>query len=110
MADKVKTLDVQTREENKKIIKQLVKEGKLPELRALTRTERKELDATGLNWLKTTGKETRNPLDVQEQCADWIIDTIFSDFDFSGVDNNICMEFATICYLMTYGASLAEKN
>ena len=107
---KQETKRVEIYKEWQKRVKELAGEGKLPPLRSLTRAERKALDKKGINYLKVAFSNTRNPLAVQEECYDWIMDNAFNDFDFSETPNNVCFNFASIVYKMTYGDQLAEKN
>lgn len=96
-------------EANQKIIQQYIQEEKLPPIRALTRKERKEMDKKGLNFMKTIAKGSTF-IQAQEECFDWILDTIYKDFDFSELPNNLCYVFATQVYGATYSDTLSEKN
>lgn len=96
-------------ERNKKVILQLVTEGKLPEPRKLTRQERKKLDAAGVNLFKINPTDTRSYMAVKEDMADWIMDTIYPKFPFD-VDNDICLFFGEYIFGLSYKNDLAEKN
>ncbi len=96
-------------EENKAVINKLVREGKLPQPRALTRKERKALDKAGLNILKTTGDNKLNFLEKREACADFILDILYPDFDFD-LPNGICLWFGSYVFGLSYKNELAEKN
>lgn len=96
--------------DQQKVLKKLIEEKKLPELRPMTRGERKALDETGLNYLKVLLTDKRNPLLVKEDCFDWILDTVYKGFDFSQLDNNVCFAFANTVYNLSYADKLAEKN
>lgn len=105
---KEKTVD-EIGEENRVVIFKLVKEGKLPKPRALTRKERKELDKAGLNMFKSFGDDNLNPVERREACADFILDTLYPDFDFD-LPNGVCLFFGSYIFGLSYGAELAEKN
>ena len=90
MAEKKEQDVSKIEKENSEVLDKLVKEGKLPSYRSLTRNERKKLDESGQNWLKTPISDTRNALDVRESCYDWILDSCFGDFDFGDLPNNVC--------------------
>ncbi len=95
--------------QNHDLIMQLVAEGKLPEPRSLTRKERKALDAAELNVFKTKPSDTRSLVMIREDCADWIMDHIYPDFDFD-LPNNICLWFGNYIFGITYRDDLSEKN
>lgn len=114
MADKEKEKELEEAkrigEQNLKIIKQLIAEGKLPELRSLTRKERKALDAANMNVFKIKASDPRSLYAVREDCSDWILDNVYPDFDFNDVPNNILLWFGNKVFGMTYRDDLAEKN
>lgn len=99
-----------THKEQQEYIEKLIAAKKLPELRALTRKERKELDKSNNNYLKEVFTDKRNPLVIQEGCYDWILDNIYKSFDFSDLPNNVCLAFGRMVYDLTYGDKLSEKN
>lgn len=96
--------------ENRKILLGLVADGKLPTPRGLTRTERKALDATGFNIGKIKPDKMNEFSEIAEQMYDWIMDTIYPDFTFDEVSNNVCNAFALYTYKLTYEDNLAGKN
>lgn len=97
--------------EQQEYIEKLITEKKLPELRSLTRRERKELDAANLNYTKLIfTSDKRNAIQIKEDCFDWILDNIYKSFNFGDLPNNLCWAFANMTYNMTYGDKLSEKN
>ncbi len=103
--------DYQKAEEKKREeIKKMISEGKLPEAHPLTRAQRRELDKSGNNFLKAKAGEKRTFFGLHEDCADYILDHWYKDFDFDGVENNVCLAFADYVYHLTYGDKIAEKN
>ena len=97
-------------EENKKVIMALVADGKLPKPRALTRKERKELDAKDLNLFKIKDDDKRGLTSVRYDMWDYILDEVFSDFDFDDVPNNVASWFADYVFALTFRDKLSEKN
>ena len=83
----------------------LMKEGKLPQVRALTRKERKELTKTGFNMYENT-----NFLDLKMKCVDWVVDNIYPDFDWDDVPSNVVNIFVGFTLGLTYGDNFIEKN
>lgn len=96
-------------EANQKVIQKYIEEERLPVIRALTRKERREMDKQGLNFMKTIAKGATF-IQAQEDCFDWILDTVYKDFDFSELPNNVCYVFASQVYNATYSDTLSEKN
>ncbi|WP_196603299.1 hypothetical protein [Pectinatus haikarae] len=96
--------------EQQEYIEKLITEKKLPELKALTRKQRKELDKSHNNYLKEVFTDKRSPLVVQESCYDWILDNVYKSFNFSDLPNNVCLVFGRMIYDLTYGDKLSEKN
>ena len=97
-------------EKNLEVIKKLVKEGKLPQPRALNRRERKDLDKADLNLFKIKPGDTRPFHEIRESCVDWIMDNIYPEFDFSETPNNICLWFGQHVFGLSYKDDLSEKN
>lgn len=91
-------------------IMEMVKEGKLPEIRCLTRKQRRELDKQKLNYLKTVFQTKETAIGMQEKCYDWILDNVYPDFDFDELPNNICFFFGEAVYNATYSDDFSEKN
>lgn len=117
MADK-KTMtkeDVQkeAQERHEKITAEIMKmiaDGKLPEVRSMTRKQRRELDEQKLNYLKTVFQTKETAIGMQEKCYDWILDHVYPDFDFDSLPNNVCFFFGEQVYSATYSDKFAEKN
>lgn len=97
-------------EKNREYMKSLITEGKLPEARALTRAERKKLDAAGHNLFKIKENDKRSLAEVKENLTDWILDTIYPDVSFDDVSNNVCNWFAEYVFAISYRDDLSEKN
>ena len=112
MTDEEKKLQKQQERYKKQqdAIEKLIKEGKLPEIKALTRGQRKELDKAVLNYLKTLFKGQETAVERQEKCYDWILEHVYQDFNFDDLPNNICYYFADQVYNATYSDKFAEKN
>lgn len=88
----------------------LIKEGKLPEVRVLTRKERKELTKTGFNMYQPKVDENTNFLDLKMKCVDWVVDNIYPDFDWDDVPSNVVNIFVGFTLGLTYGDNFIEKN
>lgn len=99
-----------TQERNRKVLFDLVEQGKLPEPRAMTRKERRAFDASGNNFFKPKSKDTRPFAGIVDDATDWVLDHIYPDFDFDDLPNNICNAFASYTVGLTYKDELAEKN
>ena len=97
-------------EENKKVIRKLVAEGKLPEPRALTRKERKHVDAKELNLLRIKSDDKRDLAAVNEELRDYIIEEAYKGFDFDDLPNNVVNWFADYVFAITFRDKLSEKN
>lgn len=95
---------------NREIIKKLVAEGKLPEPRSMSRSERKALDLTGNNIAKIKKDDSRTFAAIQDDMFDWILDNIYKGHNFDSLDNNICSAFALYTYKITFEDDLAAKN
>lgn len=95
---------------NLEILQNLIKENKLPQYRALTRKERKNMTEAGVNVYYAKIDENTTVQKLYEQMTDWILDNVFLDFNFDDLDNGLCTAFATKCFAMTYSDNLAEKN
>lgn len=91
-------------------VETLIADGTLPKIRMITRKQRKALDKANLNYLKLQITDKRNPFAVQEDCYDWILDTVYKEHDFSNLPNNVCLVFARMTFASTYQDELAEKN
>jgi NTP pyrophosphatase (non-canonical NTP hydrolase) len=96
--------------EQEEFIKKMISDKKLPQLKILTRKQRKEIDKKNINYLKSQIGDQRNPLAVQEECYDWILENVYKEFDFSDLPNNICLVFARMTFSSVYKDELAEKN
>ena len=88
----------------------LMKEGKLPQVRALTRKERKELTESGYDLYQPKVDENTIIPALEMKCTDWIIDHIYPDFDWDDVPSNVVNIFAGFTLGLTYGTELVEKN
>lgn len=107
--EKMEELAKKREEKDKKnriIIDEMISEGKLPEIRSLTRKERKMMDDAGVNIRKIDAINDENV----DNMADWILDNIYSDFNFDDMDNNICSLFGILVFRATYEDDLAAKN
>lgn len=108
--EKSEEIKLKEAEESKKVMLKLVKEGKLPEPRPLTRKERKELDNNGMNLFKIKENDKRTFSQMREDTTDYILNTIYKDFDFDDLPNNVCLWFGQYVFGITYKDQLAEKN
>lgn len=97
-------------EETRTILKQMMRDGKLPEARAMKRSERKRLNTAGLNLNNYKAGLQKNFTELQEEMCDWILDHVYPEFDFDDLPNNIGYVFALHTYMLTYQDDLAEKN
>lgn len=95
---------------NREFLLRLIKEEKLPKARAMNRTERRKLDAAGLNVPKLRNYGEKSFQQIWEDMTDWILDEIYPDFNFDELDNNICSAFGSYIYNLTYGDDLTAKN
>ena len=89
-------------EENKKVIRKLVADGKLPEPRALTRKERKHVDAKELNLLRIKSDDKRDLAAVNEELRDYILEEAYKGFDFDDLPNNVVNWFADYVFAITF--------
>lgn len=105
-----KTLDV--KKESEKVLAKLAKEGKIPEIRPLTRKERKQLNKDKKNMFISTHdvNDQRGPLEVQTDTVDYVLDNFFKDTDWDDLPNNVCFAFATSVLAATFKDYVAEKN
>lgn len=97
-------------EKNRAVIKKMIADGKLPEAHPLNRSQRKELDKAGYNFLKPKDGEKRSFFKLHEDSSDYILDKYYSEFGWDSVSNNICLAFADYVIHLTYGDEIAEKN
>lgn len=97
-------------EANRELVLVLVKEGKLPDPRKLSYSERRKLDASGLHMWKIKPDDKRGFLEVKEDMVDWILATVYPNFDFDGLDNNICVFFGEYVFGLSYRNDLSVKN
>lgn len=96
--------------ENRAVIDGLINSGKLPALRSMTRKQRRDMDAAGANIGKFKRDDMRTFVDVRDTMCDWILDNVYSGWDFDALDNNVTLAFALLTYKMTYEDTLAAKN
>lgn len=104
--------DKEAKERGKEVqdaINDLINAGKLPEIKSMTRAQRRELDAKKLNYFKGVSSGESAVLQ-QENCSDWILDNVYPDFDFDNLPNNICYYFGQMVFAATYSDKLSEKN
>lgn len=102
--DMKKLLDVRDK------IYKMIDEGKLPEIKSMTRKQRKEVDAKKLNYFKYGIDSNQNLITKQEQSVDWVLDNVYPDFDFDDLPNNVCFVFGQMVFAATYGDKVSEKN
>lgn len=96
-------------EETRKVLRKLIADGKLPAARPLTRSERRKMDAAGVNIRRADYRMKSAGASIDDM-VDWILDTVYGEFDFEKLPNNVCMSFAMYVYELTYGDELALKN
>lgn len=94
---------------NREILLELIKADKVPAPRALTRSERKAMDAAGCNFSKPKTGEKRSLSDLIEETYDWIIDNVYTG-QLDAVGNNVSNYIALRTYQMTYSDDLSIKN
>ena len=94
------------------VIYKMIDAGQLPEIKALTRRQRKELDAKGINPVKQSYEKGDyvTPITVSEAVADFVCDTVYPDFDFDDLPNNAVTVFCELVISRTYSNKLSEKN
>lgn len=97
-------------EDSRKAIKEMISDGKLPEAKPFTRSQRKELDKSGNNFFKPKAGEKRQFFLFREDCSDYILDHFYKDFDWDSIPNNICLAFTDYVMGLTYRDEIAEKN
>lgn len=98
-------------EANRDLVLGLVKEGKLPEPRKLTRAERRKLDAAKVNIFKIEPTDPRSYHAVKDDLADWIIENIYPKFKgFDDLDASICTFFGEYVFGISYRNDLTAKN
>lgn len=97
-------------EKNREHILALVKDGKLPEPRKITRSERRKLDAADVNIFKIKSTDPRSYHAVKDDLADWILDNIYPNFNFDDVENNICIFFSDYIFGLSYRNDITVKN
>ena len=103
--DVKKLLDVRDK------IYKMIDEGKLPEIKSMTRKQRKEVDAKKLNYFKYGMDDSnQNLITKQEQSVDWVLDNVYPDFNFDDLPNNVCFVFGQMVFATTYGDKVSEKN
>ena len=102
--DMKKLLDVRDK------IYMMIDVGKLPEIKSMTRKQRKEVDAKKLNYFKYGIDSNQNLITKQEQSVDWVLDNVYPDFDFDDLPNNVCFVFGQMVFAATYGDKVSEKN
>lgn len=96
--------------ENREIIKRLISDNVLPPAKKLSRKQRKDLDKTGNDISKISKDDKRSFLQIRDDMVDWILDTIYPDFNFDELDNDVCTAFALYTYNISIKDVLAEKN
>lgn len=94
------------------VIYKMIDAGQLPEIKALTRRQRKELDAKGINPVKQSYEKDDyvTPITVSEAVADYVCGTVYPDFDFDDLPNNAVTVFCELVISRTYSNKLSEKN
>ncbi len=98
-------------ESNRKYMRDLIGEGKLPQLQSLTRKQRKDMDAAGVNITKIKADDKRTYAEITDCMIDWIFDHVYPDFKgFDDLDEGVCKAFGLLTFSHTYRDNLAEKN
>lgn len=96
--------------ENREKIRELIAEGKLPELKVMNRKQRRELGTSGYDFGKIRLDDKRTFTEIRDDMFDWILDHIYPDFNFDEVDNPTCNAFALLTYKNSMQDNLAAKN
>lgn len=97
-------------DETRTILKQMMKDGKLPEARSLTRSERRKMDKDGININAFSVDTKMGYGEMRDKMCDFILDTVYPEFNFDQLPNNVCFIFAMYTYGLTYEDKLAIKN
>lgn len=108
MSDK----ELDSKKATEKVLGRLAKEGKIPEIRPLTRKERKQLNKDKQNMFISTHdvNDHRGPLEVQTDTVDYVLDNFFKGTDWDDLPNNVCAAFVVCVMGATFKDTLAEKN
>lgn len=90
-------------------LQKLIDQKKLPQVRGMTRKERKAYDATGFNPANPKIKD-KSFYDINEEATDWILENVYKGFNFDDLQNNIVEAFVGWTRRLTYGDYVGEKN
>lgn len=85
---------------------------KLPEPRALTRKELRQLKAAGLDPF-FAGLKDKTPAEVTEftqNMCDYIVDNFFPNYDWDNVSNGAILEFGHKCYQLAYNLIVKQEE
>jgi hypothetical protein len=84
-------------------------------LRSLTRKQRRELRNSNLDpaLIKCPGEseedDARERFLLTEDMIDWILENVYSDYDFDDVPNQECMKLALDTYTLAMGRIPADR-
>lgn len=80
---------------------------KVPAVRAMTRKQFKEMKAAGFDPLKVDQEEQAgSTLDM----FDWILDNVYSDYNFEEYPNGECMRLAADTFKLAMGQPTEEAK
>lgn len=97
-------------EQNRQIILEMAKEGKLPQPRPMTRKERRAFDKSGNNFYKPKDMGGKDFASIVDDATDWVLDNVYKGFNFDALPNNVCNAFAAYTVGLTYKDDLGAKN
>lgn len=97
-------------EETRAALKELIKDGRLPKARPMTRGERKKLDKEGININAFNADSKLTYAQMRDKMVDFILDVVYPEFNFDDLSNAVCLAFATYIYALSYEDKIATKN
>lgn len=86
--------------------------ARLPQPRAMTRSELQAFRAAGLDpvFFEITEENKMNFLKLSAMSNDWILDNVYQGHDFSSEPHNQLVELAESTFRLTYGLEKETKN
>jgi len=79
----------------------------MPAVRAMTRRQRKQMEAAGFNVLDVDNEERAGQT---LKMFDWILDNIYSDVDLDDYPNGECMRLAADTFKLAMGQTTEEAK